>query len=119
MKKIYLNFILNYIFKITLIDCNVTVKGYQGAIEIVGYDNMTPVNCQWTIMASKRSKLNITFTSFKIVTNPLRRIDLFRQLNKNLCNNTQLSVSTKILYKHIFKSKYLMMYLMYIFLINM
>jgi len=75
----------------------VTIKGYQGAIEIAGYEIMKPVNCQWTIMASKRSKVNITFTSFKMVTNHLRNMNMFRQLNNNLCNNTQLTVSTKIL----------------------
>lgn len=81
-----------------------TVKGYQGAIEIAGHENMTPINCQWTIMAPKSSKVNITFTSFKMVTSPLKILNRHQQLVNNTCNNTHLTVSTTILYLFSYKN---------------
>lgn len=75
-----------------------TIKGYQGAIEIARQENMRPINCQWTIVAPKNNKVNITFTSFKMVTSRLKRIDRLRQSVDNGCNDTHLTVSTSILY---------------------
>jgi len=75
-----------------------TIKGYQGAIEIARQENMRPINCQWTIMAPKNSKVNITFTSFKMVTSRYKRVNGFQKSIDNGCNNTHLIVSTSILY---------------------
>ncbi|XP_050535178.1 cubilin [Daktulosphaira vitifoliae] len=49
-------------------DCNVTLKNYQGAIEITKQETALTNRCDWTIIAPKGSKVNITFTSFKIST---------------------------------------------------
>ncbi|XP_029345463.1 cubilin isoform X3 [Acyrthosiphon pisum] len=58
-------------------DCHVNLKGYQGVIEMVKeiYTNGL-THCMWTIMAPKGSKVNITFTAFKISSNSISWIHL-------------------------------------------
>jgi len=61
---------IKVLLKIILIgfsDCHVNLKGYQGAIEMVKEEYSNEDTCVWTIVAPKRSKINITFTSFKIL----------------------------------------------------
>ncbi|VVC39263.1 EGF-like, conserved site,EGF-like calcium-binding domain,CUB domain,EGF domain,EGF-like calcium- [Cinara cedri] len=45
-------------------DCNITLKGHQGAIELTTKANVKTDQCSWTIMAPQGNKINITFTSF-------------------------------------------------------
>ena len=49
-----------------MLDCRVSLKGYQGAIEIVKKEYANENSCEWTIEAPKGSKINITFTLYKI-----------------------------------------------------
>jgi len=50
-----------------LLDCNVTIKGHQGAIEMAHQENLRTDKCEWTIVAPKGSKVNMTFTSLKML----------------------------------------------------
>lgn len=75
-----------------------TLKGYQGAIEIAKQENLRTDNCQWIITAPKSSKINITFTSFKIIYSRLKIWNNPSPLGQDQCNNSILIVSTDILY---------------------
>lgn len=88
-----------------MVDCNGTIKGYQGAIEINRQENTIPVNCQWTIVVPKSNKVNITFTSFKIVTRTLKALEKLQQLVNNTCSNTDLTVSTNITIMYILSNQ--------------
>lgn len=80
-----------------MLDCNVTIKGSQGAIELPKIENMKKDKCAWTIVAPKRSRVNITFTSLKLFHGRFTR---FLSPNyssskgiKNQCTKSQLNVS--------------------------
>ncbi|KAF0762933.1 cubilin, partial [Aphis craccivora] len=76
-------------------DCNVTVKGYQGAIEMTQQENMRTDKCQWKIVAPKGSKINITFTSLKMLQKRNTYLSSTMQsMAANIRrNNTQLTIS--------------------------
>lgn len=85
---------------ILLLDCNVTIKGYQGAIELPKLENMRADKCAWTIIAPKRSRINITFTSLKLFHSRFIRFMAPNYSNsklfKNQCTKSQLNVSINI-----------------------
>jgi len=60
-------------------------------------ENMRTDKCEWTIVAPKGSKVNITFTSLSMLRNRVPRY-MFSALQNlaayNRRNNSQLSVST-------------------------
>uniref|UniRef100_A0A2H8TEF1 Cubilin n=1 Tax=Melanaphis sacchari TaxID=742174 RepID=A0A2H8TEF1_9HEMI len=75
-------------------ECNVTIKGYQGAIEMAQQDNIKTDKCAWTIIAPKGSKVNITFTSLKIIQ---KRSTYFSYVMQSMPtnikpNNSQLTI---------------------------
>ncbi|XP_050435751.1 cubilin [Adelges cooleyi] len=77
-------------------DCNVTLKGYQGAIEIAKYENTLTDKCAWTVMAPKGNKMNITFTTFKMANSRMRALMFHRfgQMDPaTSCNTSQLTIS--------------------------
>lgn len=74
-----------------------TLKGYQGAIEIAKQENLRTDNCQWTIVAPKSSKINITFTSFKIIYSRFKSLNILSPFGQDQCNKSILIVSTDIL----------------------
>lgn len=93
--------ISNLWYKLLLLDCNVTIKGYQGAIEIDNKEYLKTDKCAWIIVASKGSKINITFTSLQI-NKYKNRFSTFlstymnntkNQGPENQCNNSHLTVS--------------------------
>lgn len=70
------------------------MKGYRGAIEIAKQENTRSSKCSWTIIAPRGSKVNITFTSFKILQSYLsRHYLLLNTSSRAQCNNSQLAVS--------------------------
>lgn len=80
------------------LDCNVTIRGYQGAIEMAQQENMRTDMCEWKIVAPKGSKVNMTFTSFKIPQKrPIRIMEAAFERMSNYSRRVQLTVST-ILY---------------------
>lgn len=83
-----------------LLDCNVTIKGYQGAIELAKQENTKTDKCEWTIVAPKGSKVNITFTSLKLNHINIKKVvgSYFVSLQPltNQCNNSQLIVCTHL-----------------------
>lgn len=80
-----------------MLDCNVTLKGYQGAIELPKLENMSINKCAWTIVAPKRSRVNITFTSLKLFHSRFVQFNniLSSSINsfKARWTNSQLNVS--------------------------
>lgn len=86
------------------LDCNVTTKGYHGAIEMSSLESMRMAKCAWTIMAPKGNRVNMTFTSLNVLKSRLRPVNYAVGHNKfqfavdNNCNNTQLIVSAVIFY---------------------
>lgn len=108
-------------YKLLLLDCNVTIKGYQGAIEIDNQENLKTDKCAWTIVAPKGSSINITFTSLQIQKYK-NRFRMFlsnymnytkNQLPANQCNNSQLTVS--ILSKFLYKNKIINYFLLFMY----
>ncbi|XP_022177373.1 cubilin-like [Myzus persicae] len=76
-------------------DCNVTIKGYQGAIEMAHQENLRTQKCEWTIVAPKGSKVNMTFTSLKMLQ---KRLPYFSFTMNSVTvnsrrNNSQLTIS--------------------------
>lgn len=84
----------------SVLDCNVTVKGHQGAIEVPSPKNPMTNKCSWTIVAPPGNRVNITFTSFKMIKTLLSRFIIDHTLvssgTTNQCNNSPLTVSTKM-----------------------
>lgn len=80
-----------------MLDCNVILKGYQGAIEITNLENQRLDKCSWIIMAPQGNRVNMTFTSFNVIGSRLETI-LFNNIPtlKNRPYNSQLTVSTLI-----------------------
>lgn len=92
-----------------LLDCNVILKGHQGAIEITKQENQRLDKiCSWTIMAPQGNRVNITFTSFKLNPRLLRYSLSERSLFKLPRTNKQLTVSTYYVYLKYF---YILIYL--------
>lgn len=58
--------------------------------------------CEWTIVAPKGNKINITFTSFNLVRSALRRYFLGSLMTKD-CNHTHLSVRKIYSFKYYLK----------------
>lgn len=85
-----------------MLDCNVTTKGYHGAIEMTSLESMRMAKCAWTIVAPKGNKVNMTFTSLNMVKSRLRPVNHLTGFSKfqfavdSNCNNTQLIVSARI-----------------------
>jgi len=95
-KKIYIYLFWGRIkIKYFIVDCNVTIKGYQGAIEMAQQENMRSDKCEWTIIAPKGSQVNIAFTSLKLLqkrsTYFSHQVQSMSVNNKR--NNSQLTVS--------------------------
>lgn len=88
-----------------MLDCNITTKGYHGAIEMNSLESMRMAKCAWTIVAPKGNRVNMTFTSLNLVKSRLRSVNNVNGLNKfqfavdSNCNNTQLVVSAYIFHK--------------------
>lgn len=87
-----------------MLDCNVTIKGHQGAIEIAKQENTKTDKCAWTIVALKGNTVNITFTSLQLkkykypemMWSYFRNYTFYRSTIDNAqstCNNSQLIVS--------------------------
>lgn len=78
-----------------------TIKGHHGygAIEFAKQESIKSDKCIWTIVAPPGSKVNITFTSFKMLHSRLKnllrpRYGYFKFGNYSTeCNDTQLLVS--------------------------
>jgi hypothetical protein len=101
--------------KLLMLDCNVTIKGYQGAIELPKLENMRTDKCAWTIIAPKRSTVNITFTSLKLFHSRFIRfmapIYSNSKVFKYQCTKSQLNVSINIGVLKIFNRKYKFIFL--------
>jgi len=102
MLQVGINYIIiKYYYEILLLlnifflDCNVTIKGYQGAIEMAHQENLRTDKCEWTIVAPKGSKVNITFTSLKLLHKrpPYLSFTMKSLAANSRRNNSQLTVS--------------------------
>lgn len=79
-----------------MLDCNVILNGYHGAIEITKQENQRLDKCSWTIMVPQSNRVNITFTSVQISHSPIQHLFTGRPLPaifKNQRNTSQLAVS--------------------------
>lgn len=76
-------------------DCNVTIKGYRGAIELLSV--MKVSKCRWTIVAPKGSKVNMTFISLKNTITAFKPYGFkFHPRAHSNCNSSILTVSAQI-----------------------
>lgn len=75
-----------------MLDCNVTIKGHQGAIEMAHQENLRMDKCEWTIVAPKGSKVNMTFTSLKMLKKRSSYFSFSMTVNSRR-NTSQLTVS--------------------------
>ncbi|VVC39264.1 EGF-like, conserved site,EGF-like calcium-binding domain,CUB domain,EGF domain,EGF-like calcium- [Cinara cedri] len=75
-------------------DCNVILKGHQGAIEITKQETQRLNNCSWTIMAPQGNRVNMTFTFLKVLKSRFKNIFFNRsnQMLKNHSYNTKLTI---------------------------
>ncbi|KAL5234243.1 hypothetical protein ACI65C_001653 [Semiaphis heraclei] len=73
-------------------DCNVTIKGHQGAIEMAHQENLRMDKCEWTIVAPKGSKVNMTFTSLKMLKKRSSYFSFSMTVNSRR-NTSQLTIS--------------------------
>jgi hypothetical protein len=76
-----------------LLVCNQTLTGFQGVIESPNFPDTDPdiTECLWTIAAPSGNSINISFSHFDIVNNPI--FQYFFQNKTKSCSESYLEVN--------------------------